>query len=172
MRNTILIIAISISFLACKQEMRYTQSSAEIDATKAVIAAYEAQDWEALKAPYADTAKVYHNTDTEAMSIDEVIASHKEAIAMYASYGFVKDKGDLEMVVTDKGETWVNYWGLWKGTMGASGNEIEVPVHLTSQWVDGKVVKEYGYWNMGEIMLDIMESQAEEAGEEEMPAEE
>ncbi len=24
---------------------------------------------------------------------------------------------EYEMVVTDKGQTWVNFWGLWEGTL-------------------------------------------------------
>lgn len=173
MKRILLFIAVAGLFLSCKQEMRYTQESAEIDAFKAMVAAYEGQDWEGFKATYADTAKLFHNTEAEGATIDEVIAGHKETLSGYSSYGFVEEKGDVEMVVTDKGETWVNFWGLWQGTMSANGKSYEIPVHLTAQWVDGKVVKEYGYWNMAEIMLDVaaMEAAAAEEAAGEMAAE-
>jgi ketosteroid isomerase-like protein len=60
------------------------------------------------------------------------------------------------MVVTDKKETWVNFWGLWKGTLKSSGKVYQVPFHTTARFIEGKIVEEYGYWNNTEIMTDLM----------------
>ena len=59
------------------------------------------------------------------------------------------------MVLDDDGETWVNYWGLWKGTIAASGESFEMPVHLTSQFVDGKIVKTHGYWDASALTMAL-----------------
>jgi hypothetical protein len=59
------------------------------------------------------------------------------------------------MVVTDKGKTYVNFWGLWKGTLAANNKTYTIPTHLTAQFVDGKIVKEFGYWDLSKIMLDM-----------------
>jgi hypothetical protein len=37
---------------------------------------------------------------------------------------------------------------------------IEIPVHLTAQFIDGKIVREYGYWDNGPIILAIQEIEA------------
>jgi len=159
-----------LTLLSCKEQpTRYTQSSSEIDTLKAAIAAYEAGDWEGYQTHYADTAKIYHNTTDKFLSATDNANAFKESTAQYSSYGFIKDEGDSEMVVTDDGETWVNYWGVWQGTLSANNQSYKMPVHLTAQFADGKIVKEYAYYDRTPIVLAQMEMQAaqEEAGMEE-----
>ncbi|WP_332913834.1 hypothetical protein [Algoriphagus boritolerans] len=90
----------------------------------------------------------------------------------FSSYSFDRENEAIEMVLDDKGETWVNYWGVWKGTLAATGKTYETPIHLTSQFVDGKIVKSYGYWDNAPLQLDMMamqlaaEKAAQQAAEE------
>ncbi|MCW5520961.1 nuclear transport factor 2 family protein [Aureitalea sp. L0-47] len=169
MKKLALIIVLACTFIACEEcPERYTQSSAEIDTFKEVIAAYEAADWENYTAKFADTAKVYHNTDDKSMTPAETVEAHKTTTSGLSSYGFVSDKGDVEMVTTDKGETWVNYWGLWKGTIASTGTEMMIPVHVTAQFVDGKVVEEYGYWDTAALVAALTAAASEDASEEGM----
>lgn len=164
---TILIIFI-ISFTACQQpEARYTQSSPEINTLKAVITDYEAENWEGFASHYADTAKIYVNSDEVFVSPTENASRLAELIKRYESYGFVEEKGDSEMVVTDDGETWVNFWGLWRATLSGSDQPIDMPVHLTARFVDGKIVKQYDYYN-----VEIVTKRLEEMAEAEMEASE
>jgi hypothetical protein len=37
---------------------------------------------------------------------------------------------------------------------------LEIPVHLTAQFIDGKIVREYGYWDNAPIVLAIQEIEA------------
>ncbi len=77
-------------------------------------------------------------------------------------------ESEYEMVVTDDGEKWVNFWGLWKGTLQANNKTYEIPVHITSQFIGGKIVKEFGYWDNATIMADMQAMQkAEESAPEE-----
>ena len=173
MRKLALLAVIGLLFVACKQgEPRYTQSSAEIDTFKELIAAYEAGDWANYTAKFADTAKVFHNTDDKSMTPAETVEAHKTNTSALSSYGFVPDKGDAEMVTTDKGETWVNYWGLWKGTIESNGKEMMIPVHVTAQFVDGKIVREYGYWDNAPMVAAMEEAAAAAAPDEVRPADE
>ncbi len=166
MRKLALLAVIGLLVFACKQgETRYTQSSAEIDTFKALIASYEGADWEGYTSKFADTAKIYHNTDDKSMTPAETVEAHKTNTSALSSFGFVADKGDLEMVVSDKGETWVNFWGLWKGTIASNGVEIMTPVHVTAQFVDGKVVREYGYWDNAPMQAAMEAAAAAEAAE-------
>jgi len=59
------------------------------------------------------------------------------------------------MVITDDDQTWVNYWGLWKGTLKATGEEFEIPLHITQRFIDQKIVSEHGYWNNSDIVLAL-----------------
>ncbi|MAP55470.1 MAG: hypothetical protein CL605_11265 [Altibacter sp.] len=170
MKNAGILFLTLLMFTACQEQPeRYTQTSPEIDSLKAAMAAYEAGDWEGYKSHYADTAKIYHNTSDKFLSAADNANAFKETTAAYSSYGFVKDEGDIEMVVTDDGETWVNFWGVWEGTMTANNQTYKMPVHLTAQFIDGKVVKEYAYYDRSPIVLAQMEMQAaqEEASMEE-----
>jgi ketosteroid isomerase-like protein len=56
------------------------------------------------------------------------------------------------MITTDKGETWINFWGLWRGEMKSSGKTYDIPSHITAQFIDGKIVKEYGYWDNSDFV--------------------
>ena len=168
MKKLAIIIVLASVFVACNEpaEQRYTQSSAEIDTFKALIAAYESADWESYTAKFADTAEVYHNTEDKPMTPAETVESHKANSAALSSYGFADDKGDIEMVTTDKGETWVNFWGLWKATVASTKKEVMIPVHVTAQFVDGMVVKEYGYWDTAPLIAAMEDAASEDASEE------
>lgn len=163
MKNIIFSVLIGFLIVSCKPESsRYTQDSPEIDHYKSLVTAYEAGDWESFQAHFADTAKIYHNSDDLAATPKEISEGHIETLNLFSEYGFEKDKGDMEMVTTDKGETWVNFWGVWKGTMAETNNELSIPVHVTAQFIDGKIVKEYGYWDRSALMLALEEMSDEE----------
>ncbi|SRX54434.1 nuclear transport factor 2 family protein [Aequorivita sp. CIP111184] len=150
-------LATVLLLTACQQqEKRYTQQSPEIDTYKKVIEAYDKQDWEAMVSHYADTAKIMNNVvEAEGQTLTELVASNKDDASLFSSWDYVDGESEYEMVVTDKGQTWVNFWGLWKGTLAANNKTYTIPTHITAQFVDGKVVKEFGYWDLSKIMLDI-----------------
>lgn len=167
MKKLAFLFLAAIILVGCDQgKQRYTQSSAEIDSFKAAVAAYESGDWEAYKSKFADTAQVFYNSDSNYRSPTEVADYHMETNGSLSSYGFEDDKGDIEMVVTDDGETWVNFWGVWKGTVASTMAEVEIPVHLTAQFVDGKIVKEYGYWDNAPMQKAMAEAASEDVPDE------
>ncbi len=155
MKKVILQCAIvALMFGACQEApVRYTQNSPEIDTIKKLIANYDSKNFETTM--YADTSKTYYNTSKDHMSPSETMDYHKQNDANYASRGFTGETQEFEMVVTDDGETWVNCWLDWKGTIAANGKEVEIPVHLTFQFVEGKVVREHGYWDPTEVVLEL-----------------
>ena len=163
MKKLIMIILLATIAIGCNdtgkeekdKKVRYTQDSDEINTLKAAIADYEKADWEAMKKHYVDTAQIFHNS-TQAKRIGEIVKQHEESIANLDSYGFVADDEEFEMVLTDDGNTWVNFWGDWKATPTGSDKEVIIPVHLTAQFKNGKIVREHGYWN-NEIMMMAMQ---------------
>jgi hypothetical protein len=168
-------LAIVLSLTACQQqEKRYTQQSPEIDTYKKVIEAYEKQDWEALASHYADTAKIMNNViEEEGKTITEEVTMGKEDAALFSSWDYEDADTEYEMTITDSGKTYVNFWGIWKGTLVANNKTYTIPVHISAQFVAGKIVKEYGYWDLSKLMLDVQAmQQAEKTAAEETMTEE
>lgn len=139
------------------ENLRYTQDSEEINTFKAAISDYEKGDWESLKSHYADTAQIFHNSP-DGQDLNSIINTQKESLSGLSNYGFNHDDEDFEMVLTDDDHTWVNYWGEWKGTISGSNKEVIIPVHLTARFEDGKIVREYGYWDNSAMMMAMQES--------------
>ena len=155
-----------VLFTSCEEKkQRYFETSAEIDVTKALLKDYHAGDWKAWAGHYADTAKIYHNT-IKGVSAAETIVSLKQILDNTSAYKFDDKNLWYEMVIDKDGETWVNFWGNWKGKLAANGKELIIPVNLTLQFVNGKIVEEYGYYDISEFVLSLQEIEAAMAVEE------
>ncbi len=161
MKKLILLGLTLLLFTACNQkDTRYTQQSPEIDTFRNVIESYEKQDWGAMETHYADTAKIMNNVmEKNSQTFAQLIAQNKEDAALFSSWDFVDGESEYEMVVTDEGETWVNFWGLWQGTLKENNQLYEIPTHITARFVDGKIVRENGYWDISKIVTDIQNLQ-------------
>ena len=163
LKNIILLGLTVILFTACQNKPeRFTTSSTEIDEVKALIKDYHDGNWEAWKTHYADTAKIYHNTWKKTATLDETIVNLKGFIANTSSYGFGESEDNIfyEKIINDQGQTWVYFWGNWKGTLAANTMELEIPVHLALQMVDGKIVTEFGFYNIDEFTAALQEIEA------------
>jgi hypothetical protein len=169
MKKLILLTLTVILFAACQSNApkQYTKTSPEIDVVKALVKDYHDGNWEAWASHYADTAKIYHNTWKEdaGATPQETADGLKAILANVSSYGFEKDEENelpwYEMVVNDNGNTWVSFWGNWKGILAANNKELEIPVHLSIRFVDGKIVREEGYYNLSEFTAALAEIEAE-----------
>ncbi len=163
MKKLLIVLVTGFLLSACQQEQRYTQQSPEIDSVKSLFELYNSGDFDGQKAFYADTAKLYYNVpESKPSTIDQIISIQKEEVAPFSAYSIDFTDDGVEMVLTDKGETWVNLWGVWKATMAANGQTFEIPVHSTFQFVDGKIVKELGYWDNSSVAMAFMELEAAE----------
>ncbi|WP_375324861.1 nuclear transport factor 2 family protein [Flagellimonas sp. GZD32] len=145
--------------------VRYSQDSPEIDTVKNLIANYNSKLFDT--AMYADTSKTYYNTTKNPMSPSEAMEYHRTSDINYTNRGFQTDQQEYEMVITDDGERWVNCWLNWQATLAANEQAVEIPVHLTFQFIDGKIVREYGYWDPTEIVLALQKMEAEANMQEE-----
>lgn len=162
MKNVIGLILIAWLMTSCQQEPRYTQQAPEIESIKAMFAAYNAGDYEGQRQFYDPNAKIYINApESRPSTLDESIAEMSKDKDLFTNATITILEDAIERVITDKGEMWVNVWGEWKGTLAATGKEYILPFHETFQFVEGKVVKEYGYWNNSPIMEDMMKAEME-----------
>ena len=160
MKRAILLGLTIVLITACNQKQRYTQQSPEIDSFKSVIKSYNDQDWEGMTKHYADTAKTYNNSSDVGLSLEDMVAFHKESLTNLSTRGFLDNEQEYEMVVTDKGDTWVNFWGDWEGTLKANNTKIKIPIHLTAQFKDGKIVRSSGNWDNAPMVLALQAIEA------------
>jgi len=156
MKKFSVLILAAILLAACQQgPERYTQNSPEIDTVKKLIANYNSKTYDTSM--YADTSKTLYNTKENPMSPAETIAYHQETDKTYKSRSFLDKDQEYEMVLTDDGNTWVNCWLYWQGTLAANNQQYSIPIHLTYQFVDGKIVEEVGHWDPSALVLAMQE---------------
>ena len=160
MKNIYLLGLVIVLFTSCEsKDKRYTQQSPEIETVKKHIANYNSKSYDTTV--YSDTAKVFFNNSKTPILVKDIVAYHKANDENYSSRGFTGEDPEYEMVVTDEGKTWVNCWLDWKATMKGNGKEIDMPIHLTYQFIDGKIVREVGYWDPTEVVLNLQAIEAE-----------
>lgn len=160
MKNLLLICLSLVLLSACQQpKQQYFSESAEIDVLKVLLDDYHAANWEAWAGHYADTAKIYHNKIKSA-TVKESSENLKAILSNVSSYKFDDESLFYEMIIDKDNETWVNFWGNWKGKLAANGQELVIPVHLTLQFVNGKIAEEYGYYDVSEFTLALQTIEA------------
>ena len=143
-------------FAACQQQekKRYFSESPEIEAIKANVTEYNNGDWETWRTHFADTAKLYINS-LKSISASDLENAQKELLSNFSSYGFQDEGTFIEMVIDNDDETWVNYWANWHAKFKANGKEVDVPVHFTAQFVDGKIVEFHDYFDVSALNNEI-----------------
>jgi hypothetical protein len=166
MKTTIISMAIAMTIASCAEKggERYTQTSDEINSMKQSIKDYEQSNWDALKSHFADSALVYENTLT-GIGPDEYVGNHVKTSQLYAIRDFPDANEEYEMVVTDEGETWVNFWGRFNGTLKANGKAYVIPVHITARFSGGKITEQHIYYDISPVavVLDNLERMDAEA---------
>jgi hypothetical protein len=154
MKNLFLLGLVIVLFSSCEtKDKRYTQQSPEIETVKKHIANYNSKNYDT--SVFVDTAKSFFNNSKNPILVKDIIAYHKANDENYSSRGFTNENPEYEMVITDEGKTWVNCWLDWKATMKGNDKDIEIPIHLTYQFIDGKIVREVGYWDPTEVVLNL-----------------
>lgn len=155
MKKLVCIAFALILFNACqkKEPQRYFSESPEIESSKKLIGYFASNDHEAIKGIYSDSVKIYDNS-VDPMSLPDMITNMK-ANQEVMEYMKVKDSAEYEMVITKDNETWVNSWYTIVGRFKGLNNDIAVPCHSTFQFKDGKIIKEYSYYNVLPIYQEM-----------------
>ncbi|MDU8886955.1 ester cyclase [Yeosuana sp. MJ-SS3] len=156
MKKLLLLGLAVILFTSCQNEQRYFTESPEITSFKTSLEQYKNGDWDAWSAHFADTAKFFVNSN-KSVNIDDFKKGQLNLLSNFSSYGFIDQGSFMEMVLDSDDETWVNYWATWRGKLKANDKEIDIPVHITSEYVDGKVVQLYNYWDSAPITQALSE---------------
>lgn len=172
MKRGILILGIALIIGACQSEVRYTQKAPEIDAVLEMLKKSASGDFDGQRAYYAENAQIFYNVpEDQPSTVDQLIENQKSEMGDFGEVSITIEDEAIELVTTDKGEKWVNCWGTWKAKHLPSGKSFEVPFHETFQFVDGKIVKDFGYWDNTPVVIAIMEyEKAQMAASDTIPA--
>lgn len=164
MKNLYILGLAFAMFTSCGQkETRYTQQAPEIDLVKKHIANYNSKNYDMNASMLADSSKSLFNSKKNPILNKDIVAYHKANDANYSKREFLEKDQEFEMVVTDDGETWVNAWLDWQATLAANGKVIDMPVHMTFHIIDGKIVRELGYWDPTEIVVELQQVEVQKA---------
>ena len=144
-------LLMSLTYPVFAQGTYYSEGSM-VDEVKARVAAYEAGDWDAYKAGFAEDVLFVNNSDS--LTLDQRMEEHMAIHQVFENVHFVNT---VYGVVENEGETWGLFWGGWRGTVKSTGEEVGLMVHVASLKEDGKVVVEYGFWDTAEV-APIMEA--------------
>jgi len=162
MKKILLSVLLLLIIFSCQLDTkeRYTRTSTEIDLLKKGIEYYENANWDKWAEQYADSAKIYQNTWYVWSSPEVTKERHIDLISKLSNYGFERENLSMERIIDDKGRIWVNSWALWRGTLKANDKVIEIPVHLTIQFVDGKIIEEWGFWDTAALNEELKNSES------------
>lgn len=149
-----IIILCALQLVGCQQQQRYFPESDETKIVLESISAYENGDWEAWRSHFADTAKIYVNSNDH-ISVEARMTELSEATQGWSEYGFDKEEQYVEMVLDKEDETWVYFWGSHEGSIKATGTELSIPVHLAVQFVDGKIVEEHVFYDGTDLNAEM-----------------
>ncbi|MEO8934030.1 MAG: nuclear transport factor 2 family protein [Xanthomarina sp.] len=162
MKNFTLIGCAFLIITSCSNQPRYTQNSEEIEIVKAVISDYNYQEWESLMSHYSDTAEIYFNSRSEILAPTDLERFYKNHDAGFSTRAFEDESREYEMVEDNNGKSWVNFWGLLKGNLDGNNKQIIIPVHITYEFIDKKIVTEFGYWDSSKVKLELEKLNDEE----------
>ena len=165
MKKTIILSLTLILFLSCekKETSRFTTTSSEIEIIKALLTDYEEGNWTNWASHYAEGARIRHNT-VEPITTEELQKNLSVVIDNLSDYRFSQKEKEIfiEMIVDDKGDNWVYFWGIWKGTVSGVNKKLEMPVHIAYKIIDSKIESEYAFYDPALINNAIIEKQVAE----------
>lgn len=155
MKNLLMLGLFIALFTSCKtQPERWTKTSPEIDAAKSLIKDYQDGNWQSWMSHYADSAKVYHNSIV-AVSPQQLQDALKSDITNYTKYDFSDKDIYYEMIIDEKGDKWVYFWGNWEASMKDTTQDFVIPVHLALKFINNKIMEEYGFYNRSAVDVAI-----------------
>lgn len=148
---SLLIAFVLIGMYSCQEKQvskQYFEASPEIEMVETLIEAYLNQDWVTFKSYYSDTAKIWSNRwpgDNPGITVDENLESMKASISSIYSYSF--EETVINMIISNDGQKYVLFWSKWTGKFTEDGDELVIPVNIVYEFIDTKIVYEYGFWD-------------------------
>ena len=129
----------------------------DIEMVTAYMNALVSSDSAAIRSYLTDDFMSYYMTSpTDSSNANEHIAAWK-------SFGEQRSNQANEIVAASSLKVnsgrfegnWVQVWGTYSATWNDSGTAIEIPYHVNLNIVDGKISREYGYYDRLAINVQL-----------------
>lgn len=134
---------IIISVLASCTNPSYVEKAPEIDILKSIFYSSPEDRATLFQQHYADDAQIYWNSTTP-VTWKELLIGIEESLKRFDEFQ-VMPSHEIHLIKNSKGERWVAFWTAIKVRVGE--NEEVIPIHVSAQFVDLKIVKEAAYWD-------------------------
>ena len=128
---------------------------------------YLKNDVPALQSLWSPDLKIYMNS-VEASTVtdisDLITVQHEVFENISMSFNYDEGSDDLGVWVQtinypamngNPAATITQTWFNWSATGKSSGNTITIPVHISFEWADGKIVREWHNFDTTAMMAEI-----------------
>ena len=170
MRNILLSLLALIAF-SCSSPTNGVVTTFDDEKSNAIREHYQnylKNDVPALQSLWSPDLKIYMNS-VDASTVSEIsdliTVQHQVFDNISMSWTYDENGGeDLGVWVQttnypasdNNPETAVSHsWFIWSATGKSSGNTITLPVHISFEWADGKIVREWHNYDPSEMMAEV-----------------
>ena len=168
MKNVLYILVLVLSFSCSTNNVTMTFDDEKSNAIRSHYQNYLKNDVPALQSLWSPDLKIYMNS-VEASTVtdisDLITVQHEVFENICMSWTYDENGGeDLGVWVQttkypasdNNPETAVSHsWFIWSATGKSSGNTITIPVHISFEWADGKIVREWHNFDTTAMMAEI-----------------
>ena len=169
MRNILLSLLALIAF-SCSSPTNGVVTTFDDEKSNAIREHYQnylKNDVPALQSLWSPDLKIYMNS-VEASTVtdisDLITVQHEVFENISMSFNYDEGSDDLGVWVQtinypamngNPAATITQTWFNWSATGKSSGNTITIPVHISFEWADGKIVREWHNYDPSEMMAEV-----------------
>lgn len=134
---------IIILLIASCSNANYVEKAPEIDIIKSIFYSNPEDRSALFEQHYSEDAQIYWNS-TVPVTWKQLLIGIEESLERFDEYQVLPSE-EIHLIKNSKGERWVALWTAIKIRVGE--NEEIIPIHVSAQFVDLKIVKEAAYWD-------------------------
>ena len=164
MKFNILLVCLVLTFGCDKSlppppevQKQLFSESADIEVGKKIIEAYQKGDWDGFNKYYAEDARVWRNKNwisEDGMTVSQYLEDLQGGVSTMKDYRF--SSSTWVSVITDEGEHWVFFWGIWEGFNTVTAKDYVIPVQISMNVVNGKISRQVDFFNNADVEVDLL----------------
>jgi len=152
MRNLILLTSLSI-ILSCGQpfaKIEVTDEKSKI--IEKIFQKVSAENTDYLEEVFSDEMKMVNPKEVE-FDKASFISGIKDMYALFDNITFESSDGDadgseIETNYYSNGKVWTSIWNNFSATGKYTGQQINIPFHISYQWEGNKIIEEFQFFEM------------------------
>ena len=152
LRNLILLTSLSI-ILSCGQpfaKIEVTDEKSKI--IEKIFQEVSAENTDYLEEVFSDEMKMVNPKEVE-FDKASFISGIKDMYALFDNITFESSDGDadgseIETNYYSNGKVWTSIWNNFSATGKYTGQQINIPFHISYQWEGNKIIEEFQFFDM------------------------